>query len=138
MKAKLTMWGLVFCLVIGATLWAPTPAQAQMNPQELQNIQNFLKLMHSYLEISSQWYSLVSNREIAVYLAVDGIVELYEQKGDKMGAIPVLRDLMKRYGDNPTIRTIIRFKIRDILKDSGRVDEALKELMAIIDENARR
>ena len=138
MKARPVLWGMVISMVVGMGLWMPAPVQAQMNPQELQNIQNFLKLMHSYLEISSQWYSLVSNREIAVYLAVDGIVELYEQKGNKMDAIPVLRDLMKRYGNNPTIRTIIRFKIRDILKDNGRVDEALKELMAIIDENARR
>lgn len=135
MKMK-TFTIMVMGLFIGSLCVMTSPAKAQMNPENLQMMQKFLELMHSYLEISGQWYELVSNRDLAIYLAIDGIVELYEQKGNKLDAVPVLRDLMKRYGSNRTVRTMIRFKIRDILKDSGKVDEALKELMQIIEENA--
>ena len=37
--------------------------------------------------------------------------------------------------DRPTVRTITRFKLRDLYKETGQPDLALEELDTIIDEN---
>ena len=71
-----------------------------------------------------------------MFFAIEGIVEIYEQQGRRRDAIPHLRDVLERHSGNPTVRTITRFKLRDLYKETGQPDLALEELDTIIDEIA--
>ena len=113
------------------------PAAAQAQQPDITTMQNFLNLMDRYLDISGKWMNMLADKETTIYLAVEGIAEIYEQKGNKLDAIPALREIMKKYPQNRVVRTAIQFKIRDILKDNGKYDEALRVLWQIIEENAR-
>jgi len=104
---------------------------------ELETAKQFLGVMQGYLEVSKQWMQHLEDPDMVVFLATEGIVEAYEEKGDKMGAVPELQDLLEKYGNNRVIRTAIRFKLRDLYKDSGQFDKALEELHAVLRSDAR-
>ena len=70
-----------------------------------------------------------------VYFAIEGIVEIYEERDEMKGAIPHLEAILDEYPDNLTVRTITRFKLRDIYNEAGERDRALEQLEAIIAEN---
>lgn len=124
-------------LTLVLVVFGVTTTHAQAQQPDIEAMKNFLSLMDQYLNISGRWVEMISNEDEAVFLAVEGIVEIYEQKGNKMDAVPALREIMKNYPNNRKIRTAIQFKIRDILKDNGKYDEALKVLLDIVKENSK-
>jgi hypothetical protein len=120
------------------TLGAAGPKEPQPPQHEqLAMMQEMIGMMQKYLEVSHRWIDMASRPETAVYLAAEGITEIYEHQGDKSKAIPHLRKVMERHKGNRTVESAIRFKIRDIYKDSGQFEEALAELDAIVEANAK-
>lgn len=95
----------------------------------------FIDTLDSYMDVSEKIIDLAGRREAAIFFAIEGIVEIYEQRNELAKAPPHLQKILKKYPDNKTIRNIVRFKLRDVYNDTGRSDLALQELEAVIAEN---
>ncbi|MEL6997524.1 MAG: hypothetical protein AAFP68_04615 [Pseudomonadota bacterium] len=95
----------------------------------------FLETVDSYLEISEKFIKLADRKEAAVFFAVEGIVEIYDDRGEQANAVPALVKILDQYPDNQTVRNIVRFKLRDVYRETGMADRALAELEAVIAEN---
>lgn len=95
----------------------------------------FIDQIQSYLEISEKFVALANRQDAAVFFAVEGIVEIYEARGEKANAAAALKEILEKYPDNRPARNIIRFKLRDVYRETGKADLALAELEAVIEEN---
>ncbi len=93
-------------------------------------------LFQSYLDIAEQFVGFTNEQEPTVFLAIEGVVEIYEERGEQAAAIPVLQDALAMYPDDLAVRNIIRFKLRDLYRDTGQAEAALAELQAILEENS--
>ncbi len=128
-KALIVSCGLFLSLIL-----APLPAASAEG--DVAQMDQFLALMQNYLGVSEHWVEMASRESTAIYLAIEGIVEIYEQRGDKAKAIPHLKRVLEKNDDNQTVRNAIRFKLRDLYKETGQMTEALEELDRVIDENS--
>ncbi len=108
-----------------------TTAQAQ-NPGQARE---FVSLMSDYMSLVDQVVAASGNEEAAVFMAIEGIYEVYEHGKDAPGAIRHFERLLEEYGDNRTVRTMLRLKMRDIYKEIGQPDKVLEQLDLIIAEN---
>ncbi|WP_224814898.1 tetratricopeptide repeat protein [Hasllibacter sp. MH4015] len=117
-------------LSVTATLAPVYTAQAQ--DAEMAGIE----LFQSYMDIAEQFVGFATEQEATVFLAVEGIVEIFEERGEEAAAIPILQSALAQYPDDQPARNIIRFKLRDLYRDTGQADAALAELQAILDENS--
>lgn len=122
--------GLLASTAVTAVLLAAPAASA--NEQE-----DFLNLMNQYLALSNAVVDTAARPEAAVFMAIEGIFEVYEQRRDAPSAIQHFERMLKDYGDNQTVRNLIRLKLRDIYKETGQTDKALQQLDLIVAENAR-
>ena len=118
-------------IVILGILTIGAPATAEDNPEQ------FIGLMSQYLGLANQVVDTASRPEATVFLAIEGIFEIYEQRRDVNGAIGHLEDIIAKYGNDPTVRNLARLKLRDVYKESGQSDKALEQLDLLIKENAR-
>ncbi|TDJ34631.1 MAG: tetratricopeptide repeat protein [Gammaproteobacteria bacterium] len=108
-----------------------------VSPVQAQEDQKFLDTMVKYLEITDRYVTLASEPAAAVFFAMEGIVELYEQRGETAQAIPHLERLLEQNAGNPVVENIVRFKLRDLYRDTGQGNKALAQLDRIFAENAR-
>lgn len=95
----------------------------------------FVEILDGYMDVSEKFISMAGKQEAAVFFAIEGIVEIYEDRNELAKAPEHLQKILKKYPDNKTIRNIVRFKLRDVYNDTGKSDLALKELETIIAEN---
>ena len=124
----------------GTKVWLAVAAVAgvlMFNPVQAQERQEFLDTMVKYLEITDRYVALASEPAAASFFAIEGIVELYEQRGQKAQAIPHLERLLEQSSGNPVVENIVRFKLRDLYRDTGQGDRALAELDRIFRDNAQ-
>ena len=119
----------VLCLGIVGT----RPATAEPAPETA-----FLDVMRGYLDVAGQYTELASRPEASIYFAIEGIVEVYERRGELDKAVEHLEKMLEDHGENQTVRNLLRFKLRDLYNETGRSAQALRELDAIVAENARR
>jgi tetratricopeptide (TPR) repeat protein len=125
-------------LALLAVLLGPAPSASAHEPPAVNpEVESFLSMMTTYLTLSDRWVGMVSNPDTATYLALEGIVEIYEKRGSKRDAIPHLRRILQAQGNNRAVRNAVRFKIRDIYNDLGEKDKALEELDRIVEDNLR-
>lgn len=122
-----------FTLAIAVSLMLAVPAQAQ-TPQELQTMQTFLDIMTSYFAIIEATHDVSSSEEKAAIMQMQKIQEIYEQRGEKVRSVEVLRAVLKD-SRNPTIRNAAYMLMGDTLKEAGRADEALELLQQGLQEN---
>ena len=121
--------------LVGLSLsWAPAALADEDDEYAIEEAR-YMELMDSYLQVSEHFVTLASNPTASVYFAIEGIVELYEERGDGGGAIAHLQRLLEQYGAERTIGVLIRFKLRDLYRDTSQPELALKELDAIIAES---
>ena len=125
-------------IAVGAVLMAAAsllslPAAAQ-NPAEVDQGQQFLELMGRYMAFSDQYVAMAGDSVRAFYLAIEGIAEIHQNRGEAAKAIPHLRRILEQTREQPK-RNLLRLKIKDLLTEFGRTDEALEELEALIEEN---
>ena len=127
-------------LLIGCLTWLAPPLYANSSLHADHDDvyigeEVFIDTLGSYMDVSEKIISLAGRREAAIFFAIEGIVEIYEQRNELAKAPPHLQKILKKYPDNKTIRNIVRFKLRDVYNDTGRSDLALQELEAVIAEN---
>ncbi|MEM8934680.1 MAG: tetratricopeptide repeat protein [Acidobacteriota bacterium] len=96
----------------------------------------FIGVMHGYLQVAEQYTALTTRSDSAVYFAIEGIVEVYERRGELDKAVQHLEKILDAHGENQAIRNLVRFKLRDLYNETGRSQRALEELDRIIAENA--
>ncbi len=114
-----------------ASLWL-TPANAQDA-----NAAQFVTLMNDYLSLADKVVDTAERREAAIFLAIEGIFEVYEQRRDAPSAVRHLSRILESYENDRVVRNLVRFKLRDIYKETGDAEKALEQLDLIIAENAR-
>lgn len=95
----------------------------------------FLQTVQDYLTISEKYVALANTQEAALYFAIEGIVEIHEERGELAKAVPHLTRILDQYPANQTVRNLVHLKLRDVYKQTGRTDLALHELENLIDEN---
>ena len=120
---------LAIAIAILMTTALAMPAQADDDERE------FIETINGYLDISDKYVNLANQKEAAIFFAVEGIVEIHEDRGEQANAVPALRKILDQYPDNQTVRNIVRFKLRDVYREVGNADLALAELDAVIEEN---
>lgn len=118
-------------------LVAAGPTSGQPGPDEAPQMARFIGLMDSYLALSDRWVGMLEQPDRAVFLAIEGITEIYEKSGRKAEAIPHLEAILERHPDDQAVRNAVRFKLRDLYKETGQADKALAELDRIVAENAQ-
>ncbi len=114
-------------MMVTATFAAP----AMADEDEAYNIE----LFQQYMEIADQFVTFANSQDSTVFFAVEGIVEIHEERGELAAAIPLLQNALEQYPDNQPVRNIIRFKLRDLYRDTGQTEMALAELQTLIEEN---
>jgi tetratricopeptide (TPR) repeat protein len=100
--------------------------------------EEFLELMNQYLSLGNMVVDTAERPEGSIFLAIEGIFEIYEDRRDAPGAIKHFENLLREHGNNLAVRNLIRFKLRDIYKETGQVEKALEQLDAIVAENAAK
>jgi len=118
-------------LFITLTFFANT-SNAMSSSEQAQ----FIDLMNKYMALSEQVVESASRPESTIFMAVEGIFEVYEQRKDAPGAIEHLERILADT-NNQTVRNIVRLKLRDIYKETGQMDKALGQLDLVIKENSR-
>lgn len=96
---------------------------------------DFIEQVHDYLELSEQYLDMAKEKEAAVFFAVEGIVEIHEDRGEQAKAIPALRAVLDQFPDNQAVRNVVHLKLRDLLRETGQTDLALVQLETMIAEN---
>ena len=123
--------------VILAGLLGLTTALTPVSHVEAQEIGvETLELFQTYLDLAEQFVGFTTEQEATVFLAVEGIAEIYEGRGEQAAAIPVLEAALDQYPDDLAARNIIRFKLRDLYNETGQAEQALAQLQAILEENS--
>ncbi len=100
-----------------------------------QEAQKFVTLMSNYLSLADQVVSIANRQDAAIFLALEGIFEVYEQRKDAPGAVAHLNRILDTHAQDRVVRNLVRFKLRDIYKETGQTDKALEQLELIIKEN---
>ncbi len=112
-------------------MFASAPASAQESVREQER---FMDVMSKYLEFSTRYVRIAEYPHAVLHLSVESIVETYEARGEGIKAVEHLRGLLAETKQR-TARNILRMKIRDLLQQYGRSEEALAELDALFREN---
>lgn len=126
-------------LMIAATaalLLAFAPQGQAQTPGELQTIQTFLDLMDSYFDLIESSHDIGKSAEKSAILQMNKIKEVYEERGEKARSIDVLQEVLSQTR-NPAIRNAAIMILSDLLKETGRTDEAIDLLRQGLDENIR-
>ncbi len=121
---------------LGWLLSAALASTLLVAPAQAADEEDFLLLMNQYLTLGNAVVDTAERPEAAVFLAIEGIFEVYEQRRDAPSAVQHFERLLREHGSNQTVRNLIRFKLRDIYKETGQSDKALEQLDLIVAENA--
>ena len=124
----------VFVSVTATLLLAVAPVSHAQSQDDLALMQTFLNIMTDYLQIIDATHGIVSDSEKAAIMQMQKIQEAYEERGEKTRVADVLRDVLKD-SRNPAIRNAAYIMLGDILKETGRTDEAIQLLREGLNEN---
>ena len=120
---------------IAATLLLATaPAANAQSQDDLALMQTFLTIMTDYLQIIDSTHGIVSDSEKAAILQMQKIQEAYEERGEKARVADVLRGVLET-SRNEAVRAAAYVMLGDILKETGRTDEAVQVLREGLNES---
>lgn len=120
--------------ITATLLLAAAPGANAQTQDDLRLMQTFLSIMTDYFEIIESTYDVASSPEKAAIMQMQKIKEVYEDRGEKVRSVEVLREILDR-SSNPAIRNAAFMLLGDTLKDAGRTDEALEYLRRGLAEN---
>jgi hypothetical protein len=96
-----------------------------------------MSAMNERFEYVAGWREVAFDPAQAVMMATQAIVELHLAMDDANGAAHNLEALLEKV-DGAGSRTAIRFALRDIYTELGRLDKAAEHMSQVILENSRR
>jgi len=109
-------------------------AAQEPSAEQLRMMQTFLGIMQDYFAVIESAHEINADAEKSAILQLQKIQETYEDRGEKARVIEVLRDVLKSTR-NQTIRNYAYMMMGDVLKDTGRSDEAIRLLREGLKEN---
>jgi len=124
----------VFVSITATLLLAVAPVSYAQSQDDLALMQTFLNIMTDYLNIIESTHAIVSDSERAAIMQMQKIQEAYEERGEKARVAEVLRDVLQD-SRSTAIRNAAYVKLGDILKETGRTDEAIALLREGLSEN---
>jgi predicted negative regulator of RcsB-dependent stress response len=127
----LILSGAIYPALAGAAEQGQQPGSEQLG-----KITSFLKVMENYIQITKEFYGIANDKERAAAFAIMEIKTVYEQSGNRQGAVKELTNLLAET-NNRTIRNIIRFQLLDLYKQSNDTPAAMENLRSIIKENLK-
>jgi hypothetical protein len=95
---------------------------------------NIDSMMHR-IDYVANWKEVAFESDLAVSMAVQGIVEMQFGAGGSGEAIEILSDLLEQVEDIGA-RTALRFAIKDVATTQGELHQATEQLRMIVLENA--
>jgi len=110
------------------------PVAHAQSADELETMQTFLDIMTSYFAIIQSTHDISSDVEKSAIMQMQKIQEVYEERGEKSAVAEILREVL-RDSHNPTIRNSAYMMLGDVLKESGRTDDAIEILRRGLSEN---
>jgi len=115
----------------------PAAMAQKFQQQQAQQDQTLvmLKTMSGYFDIAERFLQMSGEKEAAVFLATEGIIEIYEKHGRKAEAAPHLLKIIDKHKDSRVLQNVLRFKLRDSYNDTGQTDLAMEQLEIIIEQN---
>ncbi len=119
----------VIASLLISALWL-APASAQEDSQEM------VDLMNSYLTLADRVVDAAERPQAAIFMAIEGIYEIYEKRRDAPGAVRHLSKILDQHPNDRVVRNLVRLKLSDIYKETGEPDKALEQMDLIIVENA--
>lgn len=120
--------------ITATLLLATAPAANAQSQDDLALMQTFLNIMTDYLQIIDSTHVIVSDSEKAAILQMQKIQEAYEERGEKARVADVLRDVLET-SRNEAVRAAAYVMLGDILKETGRTDEAVQILREGLSES---
>ena len=94
-----------------------------------------IESMMDRIDYVANWKDIAFESDLAVSMAVQGIVEMQFTVGESGEAIEILSDLLERV-EHVGARTALRFAIKDVAASKGEVHRATEQLRMIVLENA--
>ena len=123
-----------FVSIAATLLLATAPTANAQSQDDLALMQTFLGIMTDYLHIIESTHGIVSDSEKAAILQMQKIQEAYEERGEKARVADVLRDVLET-SNNEAVRAAAYVMLGDILKETGRTDEAVQILREGLNES---
>jgi lipopolysaccharide biosynthesis regulator YciM len=120
--------------VTATLLLATAPAANAQSQEDLALMQTFLDIMTDYLHIIESTHVIVSDSEKAAIMQMQKIQEAYEERGEKARVADVLRNVLET-SRNEAVRAAAYVMLGDILKETGRTDEAVQVLREGLSES---
>ncbi|MEO1573596.1 MAG: tetratricopeptide repeat protein [Pseudomonadota bacterium] len=117
--------------LVSALVIAPAHAQSA---KELAVFQSFLDIAEGYMALVVDTHDVNASPTTAAVLQMQKMKEVYEDQGDPGGAVTYFRGVLEKT-ENRTLRNTAYMLLADLLKDSGRFDEAQAVLEDAIDES---
>lgn len=94
-----------------------------------------IESMMDRIDYVANWKDIAFESDLAVSMAVQGIVEMQFGAGESSKAIEILSDLLEQV-EEVGARTALRFAIKDVASSKGEVHQATEQLRMIVLENA--
>ena len=138
-KKRIYLFTVVIVMLCGTFFVNSPQAIGKLNQasiQDLEKITSILDVMDRYIRVFKEFYAIAYDNERAAAFAVMEIKNVYEDAGDREGAIKELKSLLE-ITDSKAIRNIIIFQLVDLQKNTMKKDEAIKNLKNIIEENLK-
>ena len=123
-----------FVSIAATLLLATAPTANAQSQDDLALMQTFLSIMTDYLQIIESTHVIVSDSEKAAILQMQKIQEAYEERGEKARVADVLRNVLET-SRNDAVRATAYVMLGDILKETGRTDEAVQVLREGLNES---
>ena len=123
-----------FVSIAATLLLATAPTANAQSQDDLALMQTFLGIMTDYLQIIESTHVIVSDSEKAAILQMQKIQEAYEERGEKARVADVLRGVLET-SRNDAVRATAYVMLGDILKETGRTDEAVQVLREGLNES---
>ena len=120
--------------ITAALVLATSPASHAQSQDDLALMQTFLSIMTDYLQIIEGTHVIVSDSEKAAIMQMQKIQEAYEERGEKARVADVLREVLGS-SRNEAVRAAAYIMLGDILKETGRTDEAVQILREGLNES---
>ncbi len=127
---------LLVMVLLSGTVSSPTYADSNV-PPEIQKMHAFLGLMQKFYGIVGSMHKVSGDPTEAAIMQMFKIQEIYEKQGKKADAAMVFKRVLKE-STNPTIRNAAAIMLGDLLKETGRSQEAIEILNKALNENIKR